>query len=151
MRVEFFPPDSVTEPRYWVRHEEGLAMMLGPGSIEWGSKRSSMERVDYVAGDLGMCPHHEEKWVGRMNTPHLQLIISDAALMAASERKSSDVELRVVDKFADPRLGALVAAVNAERVGGAHWVPTPEESDPPAAAAARHPGGLSSAFAFAWP
>jgi len=46
MRVEFFAPDSVTEPRHWVRHEEGLAMMLGPGSIEWGSKRSSMERVD---------------------------------------------------------------------------------------------------------
>ena len=43
MRVEFFAPDSVTEPRHWVRHEEGLAMMLGPGSIEWGSKRSSME------------------------------------------------------------------------------------------------------------
>ena len=72
MRVEFFPPDPVTEPRYWVRHEEGLAMMLGPGSIEWGSNRSSMERVDYAAGDLGMCHHHEEKWVGRMNTPHLR-------------------------------------------------------------------------------
>jgi len=118
MRVEFFAPDSVTEPRHWVRHEEGLAMMLGPGSIEWGSKRSSMERVDYAAGDLGMCPHHEEKWVGLMNTPHLQLVISDEALMAASERKSSEVGLHAYRKFADPRLGALVAAVNAERVAG---------------------------------
>ena len=118
MRVEFFPPDSVTEPRYWVRHEEGLAMMLGPGSIEWGSKRSLMERVDYTAGDLGMCPHHEEKWVGLMNTPHLQLIISDEALMAAAERKSSEVGLRGYRKFADPCLGALLAAVNAERAAG---------------------------------
>ena len=33
MRVEFFPPVSLTEPRYWVRHEEGLAMMLGPGFL----------------------------------------------------------------------------------------------------------------------
>src|SRR5215471_13030795 len=118
MRVEFFPCDSVREPRYWVRHEEGLAMMLGPGSIEWGSKRSSMERVDYAAGDLGMCPHHEQKWVGLMNTPHLQLIISDEVLMAASERNSSEVGLRAYGKFADPRLSALVAAVNAERVAG---------------------------------
>jgi AraC family transcriptional regulator len=118
MRVEFFAPDSVTEPRHWVRHEEGLAMMLGPGSIEWGSKRSSMERVDYAAGDLGMCPHHEEKWVGLMNTPHLQLIISDEALMAASERKRSEVGLRAYRKLSDPRLGALGAAVNAERVAG---------------------------------
>jgi AraC family transcriptional regulator len=77
-----------------------------------------MERVDYAAGDLGMCPHHEEKWVGLMNAPHLQLIISDKALMAASERKSSAVGLRAYRKFADPRLGALVAAVNAERVAG---------------------------------
>jgi AraC family transcriptional regulator len=93
-------------------------MMLGPGSIEWGSKRSSMERVDYAPGDLGMCPHREEKWVGLMNTPHLQLIISNGALMAASERKSSEVGLRACRKFADPRLGALVAAVDAERVAG---------------------------------
>ena len=118
MIVEFFPPDSVTEPRYWVRHEEGLAMMMGPGSIEWGSKRDAMERVDYAAGDVGVCPHHEEKWVGLMNTPHLQLIISDEALMAASERESSEVGLRGYRKLADPRLGALLAAVNAERAAG---------------------------------
>jgi AraC family transcriptional regulator len=118
MRVEFFPPNPVTEPRYWVRHEEGLAMMLGPGSIELGSKRSSMERIDYAAGDLGMCPHHEEKWVGLMNTPHLHLSISDEALMAAAERKSSEVRLCGSLKFADPRLGALLAAVNAERAAG---------------------------------
>ena len=118
MRFEFFPPASLTEPRYWVRHEEGLAMMLGPGSIELGSKRSSMERIDYAAGDLGMCPHHEEKWVGLMNTPHLHLIISDEALTAAAERKSSEVRLRGYVKFADARLGSLLAAVNAERAAG---------------------------------
>ena len=92
--------------------------MLVPGSIEWGSKRSSMERVDYAAGDLGMCPHHEGKWVGLMNTPHLQLIISDEALMAASEGTGSEVELRTYRKFTDPRLSALVTAVHAEMVAG---------------------------------
>jgi len=38
MRVELFPPDSDTEPRHWVRHDQAFAMMVGPGSIEWGSK-----------------------------------------------------------------------------------------------------------------
>jgi hypothetical protein len=57
-----FPPESVTDPRLWVRHEQGLAIMLGPGSIELGLQRSAMERVDYAAGDLAMCPRHEGKW-----------------------------------------------------------------------------------------
>ena len=118
MKVELFQPEADTEPRYWVRHEEGLAMMLRPGSIEWGPKRYSMKRVDYAAGDLGMCPHHEEKWVGLMNTPHLQLIISDETLMAASEGTGSQVELRAYPKFTDPRLSALVTAVHAEMVAG---------------------------------
>ena len=118
MKVELFAPDVDTEPRSWVRHEEGLAMMLRPGSIEFGLKRSSMERVDYAAGDLGMCPHHEGKWVGLMNTPHLQLIISDEALMAASKGTSGEVELRAYGRFTDPRLSALVTAVHAEMVAG---------------------------------
>jgi hypothetical protein len=29
MRVELFQPDSETEPRHWVRHDQAFAMMLG--------------------------------------------------------------------------------------------------------------------------
>jgi len=29
MKVEFFPPNSVIEPRHWVRDHEAFAMMLG--------------------------------------------------------------------------------------------------------------------------
>src|SRR5260221_4730035 len=82
MRVELFPPDSETEPRHWVRHDQAFAMMLGPGLIEWGSKRSALEKFDYAAGDLALCHRHEGAWVGLMNVPHLQLGISDAGLMA---------------------------------------------------------------------
>jgi len=64
MRVEFFAPDSVTEPRHWVRHEEGLAMMLGPGSIEWGSKRSSMELTGQTDGLTGQTVVSTENRVG---------------------------------------------------------------------------------------
>jgi AraC family transcriptional regulator len=53
-----------------------------------------------------------------MTAPHLQIGISDAALTAASDGANGEVELRAYRKFADPRLGALVAAVNAERVAG---------------------------------
>src|SRR5260370_17313723 len=84
MRVELFPPESVTEPRHWVRHDQAFAMMLGRGSIEWGSRRSAMEKFDYAAGDLALCDRHVGEGVGIMATPHLQLGISDAPLIPAS-------------------------------------------------------------------
>src|ERR1700722_17863406 len=118
MRLELFPPDSDTEPRHWVRHDQAFAMMLGPGSIEWGAKRSALEKFDYAACDLALCHRHEGEWVGLMNVPHLQLGISDAALMAASDEANGEIELRPHRKFADSRLGALATAVHAEMVAG---------------------------------
>ncbi len=118
MRVELFPPESATEPRHWVRHDQAFAMMLGRGSIEWGSRRSAIEKFDYAAGDLALCERHVGEWVGIMATPHLQLGISDAPLMAASDGAYGEVELRAQRKFADARLGPLVAAAHAEMAAG---------------------------------
>ena len=118
MRVELVPPDSDTEPRHWVRHDQAFAMMLGPGSIEWGTKRSALEKFDYAACDLALCHRHEGEWVGLMNVPHLQLGISDAALLASSDGAYGEVELRPLRKFGDSRLSALVAAARAEMVAG---------------------------------
>jgi AraC family transcriptional regulator len=118
MKVELFAPDPETEPRHWVRHDQAFAMMLRQGSIEWGSKRSSMETFDYAAGDLALCDRHVGEWVGLMNVSHLQLGISDAALMACSDGAYGEVELHPSRKFADPRLSAMVAAVHAEMVAG---------------------------------
>src|SRR5579864_2410284 len=118
MKVEHFPPDPDTEPRHWVRHDQAFAMMLRPGSIEWGPTRSSMEKFEYTAGDLALCDRHVGEWVGRMNVSHLQLGISDGALMACSDGAYGEVELRPSRKFADPRLSAMVAAVHAEMVAG---------------------------------
>jgi len=101
-----------------MRHEQILAMVLGTGSIEWGSRRSAMGKVDYTLGDLGLCHRHEGEWVGLMKVRHLQIGISDAALMATSDGANGEIELRPQRKFADPRLGALTAAVNAERIAG---------------------------------
>ena len=118
MKVEHFSPDPDTEPRHWVRHDQAFAMMLGPGSIEWGSRRSALEKFGYVAGDLALCHRHEGEWVGLMNVRHLQVGISDAALMASSDGAYGEVELHPSRKFADPRLSALVAAARAEMVAG---------------------------------
>jgi AraC family transcriptional regulator len=118
MKVEFFPPDPDTEPRHWVRHDQAFAMMLRPGSIEWGSKRCALEKFAYRAGDLALCHRHVGEWVGLMNVSHLQFGISDAALMACSDGAYGEVELRPSRKFADPRLSAMVAAVRAEMVAG---------------------------------
>src|SRR5246500_2276979 len=118
MKVELFHPDSETEPRHWVRHDQAFAMMLRPGSIEWGSQRSALEKFDYTAGDLALCDRHVGEWVGLMNVSHLQLGISDAALMACSDGAYGEVELRASRKFADPRLSAMVAAVHAEMAAG---------------------------------
>jgi AraC family transcriptional regulator len=118
MKVELFPPDPDTEPRHWVRHNQAFAMMLRPGSIEWGSQRSALEKFDYRAGDLALCHRHVGEWVGLMNVSHLQLGISDEALMACSDGAYGEVELRPSRKFADPRLSSMVAAVHAEMVAG---------------------------------
>jgi hypothetical protein len=59
MRVELVPPDSDTEPRHWARHDRAFAMMLRPGSIEWGSSvplwkiASSEESVGSRGGQQG--------------------------------------------------------------------------------------------------
>jgi len=118
MRVELVPPDADTGPRHWVRHDQAFAMMLRPGSIEWGSKRSALEKFDYAAGDLALCDRHVGEWVGLMNVQHLQLGISDAALLASSDGAYGEVELRASRKFADLRLSGMVAAAHAEMVAG---------------------------------
>ena len=115
MRVELVPPQSVTEPRLWERPEQVLGMVLRPGSIEIGVRRTELTEFRYVAGEMLLPHRHEGKWVGLMNAAYLQLSISDVALMAASGGK---VELRMYRKFADPRLRALVTAVRAEMAAG---------------------------------
>jgi AraC family transcriptional regulator len=78
----------------------------------------ALEKFAYTKGDLALCDRHVGEWVGLMNVSHLQLGISDAALMACSDGAYGEVELCPSRKFADPRLSAMVAAVHAEMVAG---------------------------------
>ena len=118
MKVELEAPEAAVELRMWVQREQVLAMALRPGWLEVGPSRSEIKRVNYEAGEMGVCPRHAEMWVGAHGLERLSLTISDAVLTAANDGISGDVELRRVHKLADARLGALVGAVNAERVAG---------------------------------
>jgi AraC family transcriptional regulator len=118
MIVELVRPDSEKAPRHWVRHDQAFAMMLRPGSIEWGEKRSAMQKFTYAPCDLALCHRHQGEWVGLMNVQHLQLGISDAALLAGSDGAYGEVELHYSRKFADKRLSAMVSAVQAEMAAG---------------------------------
>ena len=116
MAVDELAP--VPEPQIRVQHEQILGMFLRPGSIELGFRRSEMARVKYDAGTMFLCQRHVERWI-RTDEPHiLSLAISDAALRAAFDEGSGDTELRGVAQLVDPRVGALVGAVNAERIAG---------------------------------
>jgi AraC family transcriptional regulator len=116
VRVDFVVADPVREPRLWVPREQVLGLVLRPGSIEIGVRRTELTEFRYVAGEMILPNRHEGKWIGLMNAPYLQLGISDSALMAASGGTNGTVELPTYRKFADSRLGALAAAVHAEMV-----------------------------------
>src|SRR5258707_3252128 len=120
MRVELNVPASVTEPRMWVQHQPVLFMALRTGSVEIGLRRSEMMRLTFGAGEMCLVPRHFETWVRADDLHYLYLSVgvSDAALAAACDGTRGDVELRRVESLVDARVGALAAAVNAERVAG---------------------------------
>ena len=105
-------------PHLQVHHEHVLGLLLRPGFIEVGSRPSEMRRVTYDAGEMVLFPRHVEQWLGSADFERLSLGISDAALTAACDGISGEVDLCRKYKLVDPRVGALVAAVNAERVAG---------------------------------
>ena len=115
MRVELIPIQHVREPRLWARPEQVLGMVLRPGSIEIGERRTELTEFRYVPGEMILPHRHEGKWVGLVSAPYLQLSISDMAMTAASDR---EVELRMYRKFADARLTGLATAVHSEMVAG---------------------------------
>jgi AraC family transcriptional regulator len=101
-----------------VQHEQILVMFLRLGFIELGFRRSEMAKLTYGAGEMSLCHRHVERWFRTDEPKVLSLAVSDTALSAACDEVSADAELRGVAKLVDPRVNALVAAVNAERIAG---------------------------------
>jgi AraC family transcriptional regulator len=118
MRVAAYELASAKEPQTYVQHGQVLAMALGPGSIEVGLRRSEMTRSNYDTGEMILPRRRVEEWVKTDDIHLLVLEISDTPLMAARGGTSAEVELRYEPTLVDARVGALVAAVNAERIAG---------------------------------
>lgn len=103
-------------------------MALSPGWIEVGPSRSEMKKLNYEAGEMGVCPRHLKVWLGAHGMERLILTISDPALKAANDGISGDVELRGVHKLAmrdwvrwwrpSMRRGS-----RGFRAGGCFWTP----------------------------
>jgi AraC family transcriptional regulator len=118
LTLDVLSSDPAREPRRWVAHQQVLALALRRGSIDVGVRRSEMRRSTYDAGGLRLLSRHLEKWVRIDDLEVLSIGISDTALTAACERTDDEVALRSDDHVVDARIGALAAAVNAERVAG---------------------------------
>src|SRR6516225_786772 len=118
MRVAAEVRGPIKEPYLQVHKENSLGMLLRPGSMEFGPRRSALIRSTFNAGELGLCTPHSEQWIGTADMEHLIVSVSDAALAAVCDGACGSVELRPHWKMADPRLSSLLTAVNAERVAG---------------------------------
>ena len=115
MRVDVSLLEPRPEPKICLQHGQVLAAILRPGALEVGLRRSEMAKRECFTGQMLLCPRDVEQWIRTQEIKMLRLFISDDALDAAS---GSRAELRSVDNLVDARVGALVAAVDAERVAG---------------------------------
>jgi AraC family transcriptional regulator len=123
MKVAVEVRGPVEEPYFEVRQGNELSMILHPGFIEVGKQRSAIKLMKFQGGELGLCAAHTEHWFGSADMEQLTLTISEAALRTASDSAEGEIELlskcHFVDALlVDARLGALAAAVNAERIAG---------------------------------
>ena len=74
---------SVKEPYLQVHKENALGMLLRPGSMEFGPRRSALRWTTFSAGEMGLCTPHSEQWIGTADMEHVIVNISDGALAAA--------------------------------------------------------------------
>ena len=118
MRVAAEVRGPIKEPYLVVHKENALGMLLRPGSMEFGARRSALRRTTFSAGEMGLCTPHSEQWIGTADMEHLIVSISDAALVAACDGVGGSVELHPRWKMTDARLSSLLAAVNSERIAG---------------------------------
>jgi hypothetical protein len=118
MRVELNVPESVREPRMWVRHGHILAMALRPGSMEKGLRRSEMRRVKHDAGEMGRIPRHGKKWVRTDDLHYLSIAILDAALTAACDGTSGEANCPERTAWLTHDSVRWPRPCNAERIAG---------------------------------
>ena len=118
MKVALTVLGDVGAPYLDAYQDHGIRMALTPGFVDVGSRPSALKRVPYEGGEIRLYPCDFEKWLGSADLRVLSIDICDAALTAACQAKRGEIELRRHADLADPRVVALVSAVNAERAAG---------------------------------
>ena len=118
MKVALAVLGDVGGPYLDAYQEHGIRMALGPGVVEVGSRPSVLKPVTYEGGEIRLYPCDFEKWIGSADLRVLSIDISDATLTAACRASRGQIELRRHSDIVDPRVVALVSAVNAERTAG---------------------------------
>jgi len=119
MKVAVDVLEEIRDPHLEVRHEHVLSMMLRSGSLESGARRTDVKQSTVEAGEIRLCSKNSELWIGSRDLRLLAVTISDAAMLAAYDAADGRVELqRTHSPVEDPRVAALVMAVNAERIAG---------------------------------
>ncbi|MBV8830149.1 MAG: hypothetical protein JO108_13060 [Acidobacteriaceae bacterium] len=81
--VAWYPFALVGERHMQSFREQNLAMLLQPGSIQVGLRRSEMTTLTYAAGEIALPRRHVEEWVRIDEVNILILGISDVALNAS--------------------------------------------------------------------
>jgi AraC family transcriptional regulator len=119
MKVAVDVLGAVGEPYLDARDDNILRMVLHPGFVEMGARRSTIGRTTFPkAGEIRLCPRNVEHWFGSADLRRLAISISNDALTAVCGAESGNVELSCDGSLVDARVEALVASVNAERAAG---------------------------------
>jgi AraC family transcriptional regulator len=118
MKVALAVLGDVGTPYLDTYQDHGIRMALRPGVIEVGSGPSALKPVTYEGGEIRLYPCDSEKWIGSADLHVLSIDIADAVLTAACHAHRGQIELRRHADLTDPRVVALVSAVNAERDAG---------------------------------
>lgn len=97
-----------------------VAMLLQPGCLQIGRGGFEMRTLEFCRGQIMLFPKKEKLWVRTLcdAVQWLEITISDAVLSSACDGVSGDMEPCGLNQLADPRVRALVDAVNAERIAG---------------------------------
>lgn len=104
-----------------VEHEsQYVVMVLQPGAIDFLSiDGSPTERFEYVSGEIALCCRQRVALVQSHDQIRgLHFEVSDFRLSEAAGEANREIELQSIHKLKDPRLTALMTAVNIERASG---------------------------------
>jgi AraC family transcriptional regulator len=107
------------DPIRVVHDSQVVALKLQSGILGLRSGMSPMQRYEYVAGDVVLCRRHFESWVSsKQGIQSVTYEISTAVLQDVADKDDGEVKLQSHWNLTDPRVKALMQALNAERIAG---------------------------------